>query len=767
MIRSRLFPVFFIGILMLMGTALSAQVAVSGRVVHTLNHDPIAGVSIQAVGDKKGAVTDSKGFFALQTTGDSLFFSHVGFAGYGYRLSSDEAFLTIELQPSQNDLPVYTTSVISTQPEVWLRVPAAISRINTAALRRDDGLSPVAILNRVPGVFMQNGTYNTNRITIRGIGNRSPFGTSKIRAYLDDIPLTNGVGETTLEDLDLTLFSEVVIWKGPSASTYGAGLGGVIQLKTLPDFKNWTPLQRISSTLQTGSFGQVRSVTNFNYQDKSVRLALNYNNTHSDGYRANNRYDRSGFSALGQIKAGDRHLFTAFINLVGVDAFIPSSLNFNDFIKTPKIAAANWARVKGFEDYTKLIAGITHRYIWQRWDNGRELSSSVTAFTSNGNSYKSQPFNILRQNTTSRGFRAVAEYRRGANRREANLSAGIEYFNELYLWQTNATKNGVLDTLLSDNKEVRRYYNLFVESHLDLGSRWFSTLGVNYNHTRYQLSDYFTRDKIDLSGSKQFNPILSPRLSLGYRLQHQISFFGTLGHGFSAPTLQETLAPSGAINPNIRPEQGWNLEVGSRGSNLGGKLSYEVSVFRMLVSNLLVARRTAEDQYVGVNAGKTVHAGVEAAANYREQWGKWNVNFYGSYTYARYRFKEFIDAEKDYSGNALTGTPPHHITGGIETRAGFGLYSHLGYEWVDRYPVNDVNSVYNHSYNLWNLRLGWRKKIGYWEFDLYGGVQNLFDFRYASMIQVNALGVGTAAPRFYYPGLPRNYYLGLQLAFGK
>jgi iron complex outermembrane receptor protein len=49
---------------------------------------------------------------------------------------------------------------------------------------------------------MQQGALNTNRITIRGIGSRAQFGTTKIKAYFDGIPLTTG-GETTLDDLDL------------------------------------------------------------------------------------------------------------------------------------------------------------------------------------------------------------------------------------------------------------------------------------------------------------------------------------------------------------------------------------------------------------------------------------------------------------------------------------------------------------------------------------------------------------------------------------
>jgi iron complex outermembrane receptor protein len=49
---------------------------------------------------------------------------------------------------------------------------------------------------------MQQGALNTNR-TIRGIGSRAQFGTTKIKAYFDGIPLTTGDGETTLDDLDL------------------------------------------------------------------------------------------------------------------------------------------------------------------------------------------------------------------------------------------------------------------------------------------------------------------------------------------------------------------------------------------------------------------------------------------------------------------------------------------------------------------------------------------------------------------------------------
>jgi iron complex outermembrane receptor protein len=45
------------------------------------------------------------------------------------------------------------------------------------------------------------GALNTNRITI-GIGART-LGTTCIKTYLDNIPLTNPEGESSIEDIDL------------------------------------------------------------------------------------------------------------------------------------------------------------------------------------------------------------------------------------------------------------------------------------------------------------------------------------------------------------------------------------------------------------------------------------------------------------------------------------------------------------------------------------------------------------------------------------
>ena len=45
--------------------------------------------------------------------------------------------------------------------------------------------------------------------------------------------------------------------------------------------------------------------------------------------------------------------------------------------------------------------------------------------------------------------------------------------------------------------------------------------------------------------------------------------------------------------------------------------------------------------------------------------------------------------------------------------------------------------------------------------NLTSGINNLLDRKYASGVVINARGFGGREPRYYYPGLPRNYFISL------
>jgi iron complex outermembrane receptor protein len=49
---------------------------------------------------------------------------------------------------------------------------------------KGDGVILTSVLNKIPGVYMQQGALNTNRISIRGIGSRAQYGTKKNKSVL-------------------------------------------------------------------------------------------------------------------------------------------------------------------------------------------------------------------------------------------------------------------------------------------------------------------------------------------------------------------------------------------------------------------------------------------------------------------------------------------------------------------------------------------------------------------------------------------------------
>ncbi|NRB62624.1 MAG: TonB-dependent receptor, partial [Saprospiraceae bacterium] len=717
-----------------------AQTIINGQVLNSESNAPLVGATIQAMGSDYGTITNHQGQFNITASTDSLIISFTGYNTQRIPVSNHGQFLTIYLTEG-TDLPIVTILGLN-QPEINLQLPASVQEIPKAQIQRTDELNPAPLFNQIPGMFMQSGALNTNRITIRGIGNRIPFGTAKIRAYLDDIPLTNGVGETVLEDIDLSLVDNISIHKGPTSSSYGAGLGGLIQYQT--NIKN-RPNQYLASQ-QFGSYGISRTVLQADLSENNLpyQQSIIGSRTHSDGYRSNNTYDRYTFSTIAKWYAKHgREKATLFINYNDIEAGIPSSLNANDFIDNPDMAAANWARVSGGENYDRLLLGLSHNRQWLSSEHKHQLASTISLFSTARNNFEIRPFNILRENNRALGIRTKIDWQPEKSIRSPTFTAGLEFFNERYQWTTNDTEEGgTLGELQSDQQEIRKYYNLFAEFQWTPFSKVLINAGINLNETQYTLDDRFPQDQTDQSGAYAFQAIWSPRLQLTYQITPRVNWYTTLSHGFAAPTLEETLLPDGSRNPDIQPERGLNLETGSRGSFLWGKLSYELAVYRMWISDLLVARRTELDQFIGINAGSSVHQGFDARLTYRipNKPGTYARLFY---SFSDYFFDDFQDGENDFSGNALTGQPPHQVGLEVQWTSQQQIYIHGRWRLTDAFPILDNNELESDAYQITDIRIGWDKTLGKrWKLSPYLGVQNVFNEKYASMVLINARGFG-------------------------
>jgi len=738
--------------------------APSGKVISRENSIELYGVKIL---DAKGQFidsTDQKGFFSIAAAGEYLF-EKEGY--FSRRLTLDPGefeMVTLEEEPQNLNEVLIKTDNFQTELR---RIASSISLLSPMEIQSNDQINIAPVLNMTPGVYMHNATLTTNRITIRGIGSRNLFGTSKIRAYYQDIPLTNGSGETTIEDIELKGVGRMEILKGPSSSLYGAGLGGTIQL--IPD-KGLFDQYRVSGEAQFGSFGLQRYLLTANLGNKTNSGLLTYSNTQKEGYRDNNETDRQTLTLSSNHYLDERNNRVAIANFIRLRAEIPSSLNEDDYLNDPEKAAFTWGQAQGFEDYDKFLAGLS----WNHSYAGK-AKQITSVFGSFNDAYEGRPFNILEENTFGLGLRSRFVNQNRIFKKSLQWTAGVEFFYDRNSYQTYENlyrdfppgTGSVQGDLLSDFSEKRYYLNLFADSKLELSERASLDFGFNINQTNYRLDDDFDENDTDFSGDYSFDLMFSPRVGLTYQFNDKNMAYAQISHGFSPPKLEETLLPDGLINTEIQPETGWNYEIGSRGRFIKGIFQYEISLYLMDVDDLLVARRTGDDQFIGVNAGQTELKGIEIGLSYfLLRSDGISISHANALSLNAHEFKDFEDLDEDYSGNDLTGVPSHTFNSQLFIDSRIGFYGYINYYGVGKIPVTDDNSVYSDSYQVVNVKLGYRKSLGSnWQLDLYGGINNLFDEKYASMLQINAGSFGGNAPRYYYPGEPINFYSGLRLGY--
>ena len=696
----------------------------------------------------------SNGTFKLKTPHFPVLISiNAGdFVPLSLRVPASTNQLTIRLIPENVNIQEVIVKAFNSDKRLR-DTPGSIELITNRQLITEPTFTLAPIVNNLPGVWMQSGSINTNRLTIRGIGSRSPYGSNKIRAYYGDIPLTNGVGETTLEDLELEQISNIEIIKGPASGFYGSGLGGVLLFNPVNPLKNG-----LSQTISIGSFQTVKSTEKLALATRNSGHSLVYSHLHSDGYRENNESNRDNLTWTSTLTRNHTKidLLAAFIKM---DAFIPSSIDLKTFQETPEKAAANWATTRGYEDYTTVYGGISLRQTLNK-----NWQAKISSFGHYNKNNELRPFNILQENNHYQGFRTVIEKSYSSAKTTTRLAMGDEFFAENYQWQTLQNNNRAAGNLLSDNREFRRYNNLFLLTDLNFRDKLMVSASINLNQTNYQYEDQFLTDG-DQSGNHHFNPVVSPRLAASWILTEQFRLFSVISHGFSPPTLEETLMPNGQRNTSIKPETGWNFELGTK-ATIGKSLYLEVAAYYMKVKNLLVARRTAEDAYLGINAGETIHPGLEVKLDYKLiDRPMWSSYFRINANLTRYHFANFTDNGTDYSGNKLTGTPSATTNWMLETRHRKGFFLNLHFQTVGKMPVLDDNSMFSKAYQLANLMAGYEKTFKRFSLNLSSGIQNIMDAQYASMILINATAPGNQSPRYYYPGLPRNFKTILAISY--
>lgn len=725
---------------------------------------PIPNVSIFS-NSEKVAETNKDGIFFLPTEVTlpiELRFEHPNF--YIATFVMKESNFNLILLPLTNIENLEEVILSSTyQKESKVIIPT-----EKITLEKLDVYSPidlVSAINETPGVFIQSGAINTNRITIRGVGSRTLYGTNKIRAYFNGIPITNGIGETAIDAFDPEDLQSLEIVKGPKATQYGTNLGGTLLLNSKQAAVGESFLK---SNLTVGSFGLIKNTVTIATSSEKLSLTLNYDHLQTEGFRENSDYDRKTLLLNSTYKINEKSEFGFLLNYVDYFAQIPSSIGKTAFEEDPSQAAFTWKEAQGFEDNKQIWAGLsfTHRF-------SKNFSNTSSIFYTYLDHYEPRPFNILDEFTNGYGARTVFAKDFSFLKNKANLSFGGEFYKDEYNWKTienlyeDNNGNGSLEgNLLSDNIEKRDNLNVFATVTLPFTEKFKGQFGLNFNKTNYKFNDQFNLGEANKNADRDFDPIFAPNINLLYQFNENISSYFNFSRGFNYPSIEETLTPEGIINPELGPEKGFNYEVGSELFLFKRKIHFQVNAYLLDIEDLLVAQRVGDDQYIGRNAGKTEHKGVELSLSYTQALNQFL--YFSPYINAEitdHTFVDFMDTENDFSGNQLTGVPDKKVNGGIN----FGFKNFIlntNFLHIGEMPLNDANALYSGKYTVFNTKAAYKTKLSkQLSFEINAGINNFTDKKYASSVLINATGFGNSEPRFYYPGMPRNWYSGFKIGY--
>ena len=646
------------------------------------------------------------------------------------------------------------------QNRMLAEVPAAVNFVGQTQLNRFGNSSILSAVNSNPGVRMEERSPGSYRFNIRGSSLRSPFGVRDVKVYFNEIPLTDPGGNTYLNQLGFYNFQSIEIIKGPAGSMYGAGTGGAVLIKSLPD--EWKPGAELDYTV--GSFASKNINAIIRLGKTGNQSQLGYSHQTSNGYRHQSMVHRDVASWETLLKLNEKRSLHAYILYSDLFYQTPGALTLTEYNAGPTQARPHSGTSAGAIENEAAISqkiftvGFSHDYHFgNNWQNTSSVYGAYTDFSNPG-------IRVYEKRKEPHfGGRTVFQYLKECVVGKVQVNAGMEGQKGFFNTKDYRNKLGAIDTLQTDDDINTWLYTVFAQVDLTLKKGWIVTAGASMNKS----SITFTRlSKRPVTDQRQtFENKIAPRIAVLKKINRDISVYASASHGFSPPTASELLRSNGVIGTNLQPGDGIDLEFGARGTLLNNKFTFDVNVFSFMLKNMIVQRIDSAGAYYYVNSGATKQQGFEGNIRYdiinRPTQFLSRLRTWVSYTYHDFHYRNFQQLKNDFSGKRLPGVAPQTIVAGLDLSSRGGWYSNITYTYSDAIQLNDANTDIAGSYHLLGIRAGCKGiPAGSLRFEIFAGAENIFNTHYSLGNDINA-----ALGRYYNAAPGINYYAGVAMHF--
>jgi iron complex outermembrane receptor protein len=740
---------------------------IRGHVYDSQTRQPLIGVTIDIPASGQAVQSDKSGYFELQANqvSDQLLIEMLGYKSQLVKVDQEQSILNIQLEADIINLSeVRVTGFDGNKTNK--ETPGAVSLITSREITRGSAVSLQPALNAIAGVRMDQSTLSEARISIRGNGVRAAYGIRNIKVYVNEIPVTEADGTTRVEALDVQSIGRAEIIKGPASSIYGAGTGGVInfQLQRSPYQE-----QSIEASGLVGANGLYRLASTYRSGGDKINSYVSYGWQEYDGYREHSKDMRRFLTGNFQLFPSDKRIITLLLNRTTQHSQIPGSLTSDQVANNPLQAnASNLDKQAGrYQNWTRVGLGQQYRFT-------ENLINNTSVFTYFYDLDHPLPYAYLRNFYQSYGGRTRFAYDPNFEFLPTTFTVGAE-FNEGLTKGTQYVNNQGKEGNINANIDYNNIsYSLFYQSATTLSERANLTIGLSYNSLSYDVRNYLVQEQ---SGTKKFKPQATPRIALSHDFGETLSLHGSISSGFSPPSSSEIKNVDGSINTSLQAEKALNYELNAKGNLLNSRLAYDLAVFKMDMKGELIAQSIQQGIAVYHNSGKTSHNGAELALSYQalNPAGRREITRLHPYlavTYSDFKFLDYRvlnsnnEMVSDYEGNELTGISPWVVSAGIDIESKVGFYFYGSYFYNDKLPLDDANSAYNPPYHVLNSKLGYKKRVSNSiELNIYGGLNNILNQNYSSIVSLNAVGFGGGASPYFNPSPKRNGYGGLTLNY--
>jgi len=788
---------------------LYAQQSLKGTVVDASTNKPLISATISFSG-KGGTTSDKDGLFSIDCSKTTyIIVSHVGYESKKVAVKNCED-LTVSLTPSSGTLNEVEVTATSNQNKSLLYQPAAIAKLTTVELKRGTGLFlDDAIQTNVPGVTMNRRSVSGGQqFNIRGYGNgsrgtrgiSSNFDGQGYKVYLNGIPVTDAEGITTMDDLDFASIGNVEVTKGPAGTLYGLAVSGAINLKSIKPEKGKTSL---GQEVMIGNYGLQRYTTTFQHGSDRSSILLNYGHQKSDGFTIHNKSKKDFANFVGDFQPNEKQTISTYAGYSNSYDERFGELTITQWDNDDYSGNPEYIKRDAHSNVITFRAGVGHTYAFNK-----NISNTTTVFGTGFTSNASSAGGWTDKNTINYGLRSTFDIK-FALKGGVTLSGitGIETQRQDaqvvgYSMKQNPNDTGttwklgvnpfwVVNAATSNVATISKTSSLFTEWTLGFTRDFFITAGVGVSNMKITLNDRFNAELATRPAKFQndYTGMVSPHIAINKVFNKQFSIYAAYSKGYKAPvssyfyitTPAVTTPPTpatGRVNEDLKPEIGNQFEVGTKGTLLNNKLTYEIAYFNAVFSNKMTAvavvspasPTTTLYSYM-VNGGDQKDNGVEALVKYtilESASGFFRfIRPFANLSYSDFKYGDGFKIQKsvvlteDYSGKEVAGVSKITANIGVDLSMAAGLYANISYNYKDRMPITSLNDFYTSSYNLINAKLGIRRNLGkHFDLDLYAGAVNLTNTKYYYMVFVNQL------PDAYMPAArDANIFGGINLKY--